>query len=34
LILGKLKRKVYSDNTCCHSVQKLLSSHLPSKNKS
>jgi hypothetical protein len=32
LILEEIKRRVNSGNACCHSVQKLLSSHLPSKN--
>jgi hypothetical protein len=31
-ILEEIKRRVNLGNACCHSVQKLLSSHLPSKN--
>jgi hypothetical protein len=32
LIQEEMKRKLNCGNACCHSVQKLLSSHLLSKN--
>jgi hypothetical protein len=32
LIQEEIKSRLISDNTCYHSMQELLSSHLPSKN--